>query len=63
MDSHFLMSNLTDSKVAWYARRIFNPNASISCRPVESDLYIQQNIYLGNHSPEPSPSGTTRQSS
>ncbi|MDC1890802.1 hypothetical protein POZ21_21350 [Bacteroides uniformis] len=50
-------------KVAWYARRIFNPNASISCRPVESDLYIQQNIYLGNHSPEPSPSGTTRQSS
>ena len=40
-------------KVAWYARRIFNPNASISCRPVESDLYIQQNIYL----PEYYPSG------
>ena len=49
-DGFKLCSLMEAPKDTWYARRIFNPNASISRRPVGPDLYIQQqNIHLGNH--------------
>ena len=49
-DGFKLCSPVEAPKDTWYDRRIFNPNASISRRPVGPDLYIQQqNIHLGNH--------------